>query len=260
MSKKTLSTILADDNVEIMRQYLASPKGNANFTIDHVTLLGMAKSKEMAQLLIDKGADVHKEEYGLTPFLYQAAASRPEVMKVILNKDPTVISHKDSRGWNALHFCVTRTSKESLECVLILLNMKIDINARTNAGYTALDISMIAGDNKEYPNINGSIIKLLIDKGVNTTLHKDTVGLPRAKIVKEYLNRAARIIQTGVRRHLQEASWRPPNPNIPNNKGGKAYQNHLAKVKEAGHFQPRKSRKRKSRKSCKSRKSLKRKN
>lgn len=187
MSKKTLSTILADDNVENMRQYLASPKGNANYSINYITLLGMAKSKEMAQLLIDKGADVHKEEYGFTPFLYQAAATRPEVMKVILNKDPTVISHTDSRGWNALHLCVSRASKKSLECVPILLNTKIDINAITKAGYTALDISMLAADNEEDPNINASIIKLLINKGVNTTLHKDTVRLPKAELVKRFV-------------------------------------------------------------------------
>jgi len=182
MSKKTLSTILADDNVEIMRQYLASPKGNANFTIDHVTLLGMAKSKEMAELLIANGADIHNEYYGYTPFLYQASGTRAEVMKVIFDKDPSVIYNKDSRGWNALHLCVRHAYKESLECVEFLLNAKIDINAKTTGGYTALDISMLSAN-----VATERIIKLLIDKGINTTLHKDTARLPNSKLVERFV-------------------------------------------------------------------------
>ena len=182
ISKNTLLAILADNRVDDMRQYLDSPKGNANFTIDHVTLLGMAKSKEMAELLIDKGADIHNEYYGYTPFLYQAAGTRAEVMKVIFDKDPSVIYDKDPRGWNALHLSVRHPFKESLECAEFLLNAKIDINAKTTGGYTALDITMMSRN-----VATERIIKLLIDKGINTILHKDTARLPNAELVKRFV-------------------------------------------------------------------------
>ena len=247
-----------------MRNYLTRG-GSVYSTINDQILLAMAKSKEMAELLMDKepvgkkGLQIaYKDTYGYTPFLTQANSSRPEVMRAIFQRYPHVIAQKNIHGKNALHLCVLHAFPKSLECAEFLLEAKIDINAKTSGGYTALDIAVMS-DNVA----TGSIIKLLIQKGIDTTLQKQSAGLPNAELVAKYLtyrNNAARIIQRGVKDHLQEAAWRPPNPNIPNNKGGKAYQNHLEKVKEAGHFQPRKSRKsrktikRKSRKQFKGRK------
>jgi hypothetical protein len=80
----SLARVIEEDDIEAMRKYLESPKGNANFTINIkgkiLPLLGWAKSEQMAQLLIDKGADLAE------PFLHQATANRIEVMKVILKK------------------------------------------------------------------------------------------------------------------------------------------------------------------------------
>lgn len=104
-------------------------------------------------------------------------------MRAIFQKYPHVLGQKNIHGKNALHICLTHAFPKTLECVKFLLEAKIDINAKTFGGYSALDCAVMAHDNVA----NASIIKLLIDKGANTTLHKDTVGLPKVELVKRFV-------------------------------------------------------------------------
>lgn len=260
--RRQMSNILADNDVEGMRKYLESG-GSVYSTISDQILLAMANSVEMAELLMDKEAAgkkglqvAYKDAHGYTPFLTQANRSRAQVMRAIFQKYPHVIKQKNIHGKNALHICLTHAFPETLECVKFLLEAKIDINERTFGGYSVLDNAVMAHDNVA----NASIIKLLIDNGVNTTLHKHSATLPKAEIVKKYL--AEKTIQKFMRgpastqRTLHNA-WRAPNINNPNNKGGEAYQATVEKVKKSGNFNTRralKSRKALKRKSRKSRK------
>jgi len=173
------------DNIEGMREYL-NAGGNPNFIINREqTPIGLAKSVEMAQLLLDKGADIHTTNYrGLTPFLWQSLKLQPEIIKLLLDKDPSIISDRDVNGYTALHFCATQGENESLECAKILLSHKpkIDINAKDNGGQTALDAAVMS-DNVETENI----IRLLIDKGANTTLSTIAKRSNYARFVNDYV-------------------------------------------------------------------------
>lgn len=175
---------LSDNNVEGMREYLVS--GDVNFSINREqTPIGLARSKEMAQLLLDKGADIHTTNYrGLTPFLWQSLKLQPEIIKLLLDKDPSIISDRDVNEYTALHFAVLHGYPESLECAKILLSHKpkIDINAKDNAGQTALDAAVMSdGDT------TGEIIRLLIDKGANITLSTIAKRSNYARFVNDYV-------------------------------------------------------------------------
>lgn len=181
---KLLNFILKDD-IEGMRQYL-DEGGNPNVIINREqTPIGLAKSVEMAKLLLDRGADIYTRNYrGLTPFLWQSLKLQPEIIKLLLQKDPSIISDRDVNGYTALHFCTSQGENESLECAKILLSHrpKIDINATDNAGQTALDAAVMS-DNIA----TESIIRLLIDKGANTTLSTIAKRSNYARFVNDYV-------------------------------------------------------------------------
>jgi ankyrin repeat protein len=223
MGSKILD-ILYGNNLEEMRTHLDS-EGDPNFLINGKTPLCIAKSAEIAELLLERGADIHfRDSRGRTPLLHQVISARPEIVRVLLRADPSLIHDVDKNGENALHLCVNHTFQKSLECAEILLTADppIDLNAKRNDGLTALDIA----------------IKL------NNTVFKDFLRRAAAS------NTIARFVNNEVNkaRTLHEA-WRAPNGN--GNLGGNAYDALAAKYK----IKSRKSRKtRKSRKSRKARK------
>ena len=251
--KRKIMNILYDDNVDKMKEYLDNG-GNPDFSIDNgdLTPLGHTKSKEMAQLLIDKGADLHHIGYrGRTPLLWQADNSNPEVIQVLLDKDPSLIYDKSSVRDNretALHKCVSPAYKTSLECVKILLAHKppIDINGLTDDGdsdeaFTALDYAVRTDNEVTWP-----IIKLLLDNG---GIRHDTTPSDYDAAIREYMaaKNIAKFIDNKInRRKKVEANFAP---------NGAAFQ-YLTGYYGRKTFKPNgnKSRKRKSRKSRKSRK------
>jgi ankyrin repeat protein len=221
MGSKILD-ILYDNNLEEMNAYLDS--GDPNFLINGKTPLCIAKSAEMAELLVERGADIHfRDSKGRTPLLHQVLSARPEIVRVLLRADPRLIHDVDKNGENALHLCVNHTFQKSLECAEILLTARppIDLNAKRNDGLTALDIAIKS----------------------NNTVFKDFLRRAAAsKTIARFVNN-----EVNKARTLHHA-WRPPNGN--GNLGGNAYQALAAKYTKS-----RKSRKtRKSRKSPKSRK------
>lgn len=108
--------IIFNNNIEEMRQYLKEG-GNVDFVInEEMTPLAMAKSAEMAELLLDNGADIHFHGIGnLTPLLAQASPGNPQVVDLMLRRyppDPTKPESKpitrdvNKYGNTPLHVCV----------------------------------------------------------------------------------------------------------------------------------------------------------
>ena len=215
MDKRKILDILYDNNLDEMRAYLDSG-GNPDFLINGETPLCIAKTAEMAELLIEKGADIHfRGSKERTPLLKQSLSARPEIVGVLLRADPSIIHDVDANGENALHLCLKHAFESSLECAKILLEAEppIDLNAKTNGGLTALDIALKSN--------NTAIVDLL---------RRTAASKQIAAFVNNRVNKA---------RTLHNA-WRAPNGN--GNLGGNAYQALASKYKT------------KSRKSRKSRK------
>jgi ankyrin repeat protein len=237
MDKRRILDILYGNKVEEMREYLDSG-GNPDFSINNEeTPLGIANTAEMAQLLLDKGANIHIIGHnGFTPLLWQANSSRPTVIKVLLDSDPTLINDRSFDNENALHLCVRHAYETSLQCAEILLahTPKIDINLKDKNGFTPLNIAIRSSN-----VASERIIVLLIDAGADITIHPSLKNNPKAifatkyaaskKIGKFILNRKS------IHNTLRNA-WRPPNQNNETNMGGNAYQALLQKVKNNGHF------------------------
>jgi ankyrin repeat protein len=238
--KRKVINILYEDNVGQMAKYL-SEGGNPNFSINgEETPLCMAKSVEMGKLLVDAGADIHYRGYrNMTPLLWQAGSSRPNMLAYLLSLDPNLIRDLESSGETALHRCVRHAYEESLKCAEVLLaaNPPVDINAKTNKGYTALDLAV------ESRNVaTERIIKLLADHGA---VRSDTKPSRYNAFIKEYKARkkiGKFMINVKSKRNTLESAWQP---------GGEAYEALKSKVTRNGNF----ANTRKSRKSRKTRKS-----
>jgi ankyrin repeat protein len=209
-----LLDILRNDKVDEMAEYLEG--GNPNYVIKGEVPLNLARSKEMAQLLLDKGADTGIITRHHTPILWQAMRSNPEVIKVLLNHNPKLIY--DRANWlrdreTLLHKCVRSGTEKSLECIKILLAHKppIDINGvtddgDTDAAFTPLDYAVHTNNDKTW-----DIIELLLDNGA---VRRDNRPSNYDIAIREYM--AAKKIskfvnnKTNLRRKIK-ANFAPPN-------------------------------------------------
>ena len=245
-----LVDILRNDNVGKMAEYLESGGSPDYYINGREVPLNLARSKEMAQLLIDKGANLRMHTRGRTPIVWQAMRSNPEVIKVLLDKDPKLIYERAGFSEDRetlLHKCVLSDDAESLECIKILLAHKppIDINGVTDDGdtdeaFTPLDYA-VHTDN----SLTQDIIKLLVDHGA---VRRDGRPAMYDAFVKEY--KASKKIgkfmkNVKSKRNTLRNAWQP---------GGEAYQALKNKVNRNGAFSKgRKTRKnrRKTRKSTK---------
>lgn len=107
-------------------------------------------TSEIAQLLINAGADIHyQSSYGTT---YLMITGRLETIKVLLENGADT-NIKDNEGKTALIYAVK--DKYNLEKVKLLIKYGAGINIRDNNGNTALSIA------KEFSNTK--IVKLLIE-------------------------------------------------------------------------------------------------
>ena len=252
-----------------MRKYL-DHGGNVDRIIHNgkMTLISKANSKEMAELLVRKGANLRiLGDRGMTPILFQASRGNAEVIKVLLKADPKLIydrsGFRDNRE-TLLHKCVLGADNKALECVKVLLahEPKIDIN-----GLTVYADYADEGEEEEFTPLDYAvqtdgpatkeIIKLLIDNGA---IRHSTQSSDYDAFIDEYIaSKKIGKFMIGVnskRRTLHNA-WRPPNINNPNNQGGEAYQALLKKVNISEEFSPKGLKGRKSRKGSKGRKSRK---
>jgi ankyrin repeat protein len=202
MDRRTVINNLYQNNIQEVRQYLDAG-GDPNFRISEgLTALGFVNSAEMAELLLERGANIHfRGLIGRTPLLWQAMSPHrksPEIIQALLRADPNIIDDVDDNNCNALHLSVMQRNHgyiHSLDSVRVLLDAipEIDINAKTKDGLTALELAKSKPDMIE-------------------VLRKTRA----AKKIAGFLNK-----QVNKERTLHEA-WRGPNGN--GNLGGNAYQ------------------------------------
>ena len=205
-----LVDILRNDNVAKMAEYLGSGGSPDYYINGREVPLNLARSKEMAQLLIDKGAKLRVHTKGRTPIVWQAMRSNPEVIKVLLDKDPKLIYERAGFSEDRetlLHKCILSNSGNRVECIKILLahTPPIDINGVTDDGdtddaFTPLDYA-VQTDNEE----TWDIIQLLVDNGAvrydNTPSNYDNeireykAANKIAKFVNKTVNRRSKIEQ-----------------------------------------------------------------
>ena len=232
--------MIFDNKVDQMKEYLREG-GNPNFSINgESTPICDAESVEMAKVLVEAGADIHYRGYrNMTPLLWQANSSRPNLIAYLLSLDPNLVRDVESSGETALHRCVRHAYAESLECAKILLaaDPPVDINYIDNKGRTALDLAV------ESTNVaTERIIKLLVDHGA---VRGDTKPSRYNAFIKEYKAKkkiGKFMINVKSKRNTLESAWQP---------GGEAYAALKSKVTRNGNF----ANTRKSRKSRKTRKS-----
>jgi len=125
-----------DGDIEAINDFLASGTDiNAKELRNGWTSLHQAKTKEIAELLIAKGADVNaKSKLGTTPLHY--AANR-EITKLLIAKGSNV-NARTSAGQTPLLFAVINGRKETVE---ILITKGADVNVKTSDGVTPLDMA-----------------------------------------------------------------------------------------------------------------------
>ena len=111
--------------------------------------------KEIAELLIDKGADVYaKDKYEWTPLHLAAQGGHKEIAELLIAKRPYVDAG-DYRDWTPLHWAACNSkrwaaSRGHKEIVELLIAKGANVNARTEngRGITPLDMA-----NDRIPNV-----------------------------------------------------------------------------------------------------------
>jgi len=143
MDKMRMLDILRENRIDEMRQYLEAG-GNVEFSINgEETPLCLAKSAKMAELLLEKGADINYLGYkNKTPLLWQANPGNPPVVELLLRTDPSIIRDMDEYGNTALHLCVNHAYEQSLQCAEILVAADPTlVTVRDRHGQTPLDVA-----------------------------------------------------------------------------------------------------------------------
>ena len=101
-----------------------------------MTPLLYADTKEIAELLIAKGADVDgMGVQGMTPLNMAASAGHAGIAELLISKGANV-NAKDEDGWTPLLFAAFQGHKEFAE---LLISKGADVNAKNDDGETPLD-------------------------------------------------------------------------------------------------------------------------
>ena len=99
------------------------------------TPLHFAATKEIAELLINEGADVNAKDKGWTPLYHAAWRGHKEVAELLIAKGADV-NMKDVEGVTPLHLAADRGHTEVVE---LLITKGADVNAKDDEGETPLD-------------------------------------------------------------------------------------------------------------------------
>jgi ankyrin repeat protein len=128
-------------HIEAVKQHIASgtdvnAKNGDGYTCLHLTL---GRHKEVAELLINKGADVNvKLPGGWTPLLWAVINGLKEVAELLIASGADV-NWKDKNGGTLLHRAALEGHKE---IVKLLIAEGADANAKTKRGETPLDAAI----------------------------------------------------------------------------------------------------------------------
>ena len=138
-----------------------------------------AGNKEIAGLLIDKGADMYaKDMNGLAPIEHtlKYRALKPEMLELLIEKklDPNK-ALDDEKKWMPLHLAADRGKPEIIDA---LIKAGADINAQTIHGETALHRACSM-------RIGKDVAEALIKNGARTDI-KDGYGRTAQDVAKQH--------------------------------------------------------------------------
>ena len=146
-------SVAADGNIEAVKQAIADG-ADVNVKDQNgrtpLQLAALRGHKEVAELLIAKGADVnaqHDKISGQTPLHYAAYYGLKEMVELLIAKGADVnakqeelIEMVDTGGWTPLHFAANGGYMEVAE---LLITEGADVNAKNNGGETPLDLAIM---------------------------------------------------------------------------------------------------------------------
>ncbi len=121
-------------------------------------------SKEVIQLLIDNGADLHaRTEDGYTPLISASKyTSNPEVIQLLIDNGADV-NAKDGGGWTPLMWALLKRKSSNKEVIQILIDNGADANVRTGDGWSPLTWALQYGVSKEVIEV---LINYIIKSGI----------------------------------------------------------------------------------------------
>ncbi len=130
----------AKGDIEAVRQHLdAGTDVNAKNFIE-ITALHSATTKEIALLLISKGADVNTRGgmAGGAPLLSAASGGRKEIVELLIAEGADV-NAKDYAKYTPLHYAALSGHKEIVELLIAIVS---DMNSKTRNDHTPLDLAL----------------------------------------------------------------------------------------------------------------------
>jgi ankyrin repeat protein len=144
-------------NINIYEECFVTRHRQSNYRGTPLTLAFRRGNMEIAQLLIEKGADPNiRDSFGETALMYAAGSGKMDMVTALLEKgaDPNI---KNNNGWSALWYAVRNKNM-----VTALLEKGADPNSRDNDGWTALIFAANHGIM--------DMVKLLVENGANVNL------------------------------------------------------------------------------------------
>jgi ankyrin repeat protein len=172
VSDVTIVKILLDNSAEVnaKKKFARTPLHCAAF-------LGKLDSVEE---LIKRGANIDAlDEFNLTPLFYSIEGKHPKVAKFLLEKGASVDDGQE---------LLCRAARSDLpECIVLLLQRGVSVNAKDSNGYTALRNASIN---------EGTCVKVLLENGANPNsvnkIEESPILLPlvlsKTDTVKEFIS------------------------------------------------------------------------
>lgn len=101
-----------------------------------VHLAAAAGDAEMVELLVEKGADLKTETYGLTPLMFAVSGEKTEMLRLLVKLGAAVNQASKANAGQTALFSAIYAGKT--EAVKVLIELKANVNARTKDGDTPL--------------------------------------------------------------------------------------------------------------------------
>jgi ankyrin repeat protein len=131
----TLHEALTRDDIDHVRSIIAAQKDLNGKNENGETPLHLARSREVTELLLSKGADVNvKDRNGNTPLHNAAGSDDWDIAELLIAKGANV-NAKNGSDVTPLHLAALGGCQAVLE---LLLAHKADVNAKTKYGDTPL--------------------------------------------------------------------------------------------------------------------------
>ena len=147
-SIRSVNVLLANKNIDLESKlpegyftHLGEDSSDAVYIGNATPLIyAIFKSKGDSRIvneLIRKGASVNAtDEEGWTTFLYAAAFGNSSMLRNILSKNKNLINSKTKNNVTPLHMAVVYDNLDNIK--YLVRNLKVDINAKDDDGWTAL--------------------------------------------------------------------------------------------------------------------------